>query len=324
MAYTTDDRKQSYEGHHPQTDQSLTLFVGCLDPLTTKDEIVSYFKNYDHWIKGKLIVNFKTGQSKQCALLFCSNQKGVNAILEIDHYLRNRRLRINLAQKDLKGTKNLDLFQIQISGLEPDVTEDSINDVFSCYKGFNKVRLVQGLHPKQKKVAIIYFDDHESARLILQSSHIRIGQKNCKITAYQKDTNSIAQSTPTSPVDNPPKKINITQSYLNFESESNETFMNKSTSEWGTPKTQTFNHDSYYHKPLSPLEITPIGKFTGLYSSIENQEYSQQNHHAFVHPVEAEKDDLYKIFCLPLPPIFSKKENTLLKKSSESKETREE
>ena len=51
---------------HGQSSTSTNLFVGCLDPMTAKDEVWRYFQIFDGKVKVKLIVDFKTGKSKQC------------------------------------------------------------------------------------------------------------------------------------------------------------------------------------------------------------------------------------------------------------------
>jgi RNA recognition motif-containing protein len=55
-------RKDSFG---PEVESEPVLFIGCLDPLTTKDDIMDYFRPYDHFIKAKLIYKLNTNQSKQ-------------------------------------------------------------------------------------------------------------------------------------------------------------------------------------------------------------------------------------------------------------------
>lgn len=316
----SDANQQSFDGNQHHTSQALTLFVGCLDPQTTKDDLTAYFRNFDPWIKTKLIINFKTGQSKQCGLLFCSSFETMNKILGEEHFLHHRRVRVNPGQNEFKGTKINDLYQVQISGLDPDISLDALNEVFMKYQGFVKVRLVQGLHPKQKKVAILYFDDHASAQAVLEHSHIQVGHRNCKVSPYYKDTNSYLP---------PPNfghspEVGIRNSCPTFGKEvSGSNSLRHQFQLDDTPKTQASDNSINKQRPLSPLRLGPMESFINY--SNTGQDKQKAASQAFVHPVEAEKDALYRIFCdLPLPPQFEKKEDPQLKISSESKETRDE
>lgn len=320
LAGTSDVTYQGTDGGF-QEDQSLTLFVGCLDPQTTKEDLILYFKHFDPWIRAKLIVNFKTGQSKQCGLLFCSSPVAVKNILQADHCIRQRRVRVNPAQTEYKGTKINELFQVQISGLDPDVTSDCLTDTFSYFKGFSKARLVQGLHPKQKKVAIIYFEEEENANTLLQYSHVKVGQRSCKVSPYHKDTNSIAS----------PKSAIMHQEPLNkYSSQSfgqqmaNCKKMHSQPQIGDTPKTHASESSLSRLRPLSPLRLVPLSQFQGRSHFNSDHENPKTGPQAFVLPVEAEKDSLYRIFCLPPPPQFERKEDPALKISAESKETRDE
>lgn len=302
-------------------DQSLTLFVGCLDPQTTKEDLIFHFKNFDPWVKAKLIVNFKTGQSKQCGLLFCSSAMGLKSILQAEHSIHQRKVRVNQAQNEYKGTKISELFQIQISGLDPDITIDAISEVFENFHGFNKARLVQGLHPKQKKVAILYFDGLEAAQAVLNNSHVKVGQRNCKVSPYNKDTNSI-----------PVSKLKFSEDFgistpaLGSDQGTDRPFGSQPHIDL-VPKMMKSETSSIGHRPLSPLKLVPMDQFKNHQSKADPFEIDDEGHNgpqAFVHPVEEEKDSLYRIFCLPPPPKFDPRENPQLKISSESKETRDE
>ena len=302
-------------------DQSLTLFVGCLDPLTTKDDLIVYFKHFDPWIKAKLIVNFKTGQSKQCGLLFCSSPMAFKNILQADHCIRQRRVRVNPAQTEYKGSKITELFQVQISGLDPDVTLDCLTDTFSFFRGFSKARLVQGLHPKQKKVAIIYFEELEDANIVLQYSHVKVGQRSCKVSLYNKDTNPIASQKSVVIHQEPIIKYSgqsFGQQMASFKK------MNTQPQMGDTPKTHASESSVRRQRPLSPLRLIPLSKFYGKTHFDNDHENIQTAPLAYVLPVEAEKDSLYRIFCLPSPPQFERKQDPILKISAESKETRDE
>ena len=304
-----------------RVDQSLTLFVGCLDPQTSKDDLCGHFKQFDPWVKAKLIVNFKTGQSKQCGLLFCSSPSSLKVIMAEDHYIHQRRIRVNPAQSEYKGTKNHDYVKVHISGLEPDISLSTITETFSVIRGFCKARLVQGLHPKQKKVAVLYFEGPADAGAVLQHSHIKVGFRNCKVTPYHKEKHSFQPSDGILGL----KEKDAHEQWPSFSHEGNGS-QDTCTSPFNnhSPKTNSSECSTSGQRRLSSLtlKLGTIQDISGQ-SSHEN-ESTQKSDQAYVHPVEIEKDSLYRIFCLPPPPQFDEKQDPILKASSDSRETRDE
>ena len=300
-------------------DQSLTLFVGCLDPQTSKDDLIGHFIQFDPWVKAKLIVNFKTGQSKQCGLLFCSSPSAHQSILIIDHYIHQRRVRVNPAQSEYIGTKNQDYVRVQISGLDPDIHLSTITETFAMMRGFCKARLVQGLHPKQKKVAILYFEGPVDAHVILQYSHIKVGHRNCKVSPYHKENNPFQQSKGMLSL----KETDSQNKWPSFSKEGISSFATCTSPLNGdTPKTKTSESSVSRQRPLSPLRLGVIQDYSDRFSL--EKDNGQRTDQAYVHPVEIEKDSLYRIFCLPSPPQFEQKQDPILKASSDSRETRDE
>lgn len=275
-----------------------SIFVGCLDPATTKNDIISYFKMFDKGVKAKLIVNFKTGQSKQCALVFCSSQEVCQEILKHEHYLHERRLRLDYAQDEFKGKKADQLAAIQISGLDPETTQEELLSYFEQVHGFRKVRLIKGLHPKQKKVAVLYFADRYSAQEVLNQSHLKIGKRNCKVTEYSKDKPLINQSmTYESPTQNVPKPIMMSFNppmYHDLEACSPQMYSTgpQSISSFGSPSYRGgASPGTEGPRRIAPLKLNPGFLLTPTDTPKSRPE------DAFVHPVEVQDDDLFRIFC---------------------------
>lgn len=275
-----------------------TIFVGCLDPRTLKEDVVSYFKLFDRKVKAKLIVNFKTGQSKQCALLFCSSQEACQEILKHDHYLHERRLRLDYAQDEFKGKKTDQMVPIQISGLDPETTIEGLLEYFEQVPGFKKARLVKGLHPKQKKVAVLYFADSDSAQEVLNQYHLKIGKRNCKVAEYVKDKAGIHQSVNFEAYTKYPQKP-IAMSYNpqgqdNWESNSPQSYSSGFQSM--TSNTSPSFKGGVSPGTEAPRRIEPLKLNQGFHLlPAEPQKPRQED--TFVHPVEVQEDDLFRIFC---------------------------
>lgn len=328
METTFSDETKSHEGSN-----QLSLFVGCLDPSTTKDDIVHYFRQFDPSVKAKLIVNFKTGLSKQCALLFCSSPYYCDLILQKEHHLHQRRLRVDRAQEEYKGKKTEQFIAIQVSGLDPAITIDEVNAFFANYEGFSRARLIQGLHPKQKKVAVVYFNDSVKAEQLLKCTHVQIGNRNCKIAEYSKDK---------SPELNP-KQFSYAGNYqvsgrpFQFPSYGINQFQyNPSMVHPGHYKPNfSLSGDSDSSKSLGKSGQSKVLQPLKLevFKSIpkEQDKFNQQDRkgseESYVHPVEIEDDDLYRIFCGTKDKINNRDETNSksagfgFRKIVESKET---
>ena len=252
---------------------------------------------FDGKVKVKLIVDFKTGKSKQCALLFCSSKDACQEILRHQHYLHERHLRLDYAQDEFKGKKADQLVPIQISGLDPETTQEELMNYFKDVYGFRKARLIKGLHPKQKKVAVLYFLDTHSAQEMLNESHIKIGKRNCKVTEYAKDKPTIHQSmtygTPTHATPKPMMMSFNPPMYHDLEASSPSMYSTgyQSMSSYGSPS---------YGGGASPgtdtpRKIEPLKLNSGLL--LMPTEPPKLLEDTFVHPVEVQEDDLFRIFC---------------------------
>lgn len=291
---------EAHDAHHKHQHRppvENTIFVGCLDPMTTKNDIIAYFKMFDKGMKAKLIVNFKTGQSKQCALLFCSSKDACHEILKHQHYLHERHLRLDYAQDEFKGKKADQLVPIQISGLDPETTQEELMNYFKDVYGFRKARLIKGLHPKQKKVAVLYFLDKHSAQEMLNESHIKIGTRNCKVTEYSKDKPMINQSmtygTPTHASPKPMMMSFNPPMYHDLEASSPSMYST------GYQSISSYSSPSYRGGASpgndAPRKIEPLKLNSGLL--LMPTDLAKPLEDTFVYPVEVQDDDLFRIFC---------------------------
>ena len=299
------DRENKPITHTPIMNEPRALFVGCLDPKTTEADLSAYFRQFDQRVTVKLIIDFNTKLFKQCAIVTCSNQASCDWILELDHFLMGRKLRVELADDGKKGKKVGATFPIQVSGIEPTVDLDELVETFSEFSGLIKARFVQGIHPKQKKVAIIMFDNFDSFSKILNESHIRVGERNCRVTEYLTKQRAL-QGSP-APLSRS-EVLDITHSSL---SSNNNLMPLAQSSETGMPQ----NMKGLLFKPqLLDFGTTPLiadrinttrtkincksspFNFDQEAASLPEAKLSQST---YLYPVEVESDNLFKIFCHP-------------------------
>lgn len=279
-----------------------SLFVGCLDPGTTKTDIVRYFSQFDPLVKAKLIINFKTGQSKQCALLFLSSTAACDLILQQEHYLHQRRLRVDRAQAEFKGKKNEGFASVQVSGLDPGITIEEVYQFFGNFEGFSKARLIQGLHQKQKKVAVVQFNTLEAAQELLKNSHVRIGERNCKLAEYVKEKpQTSAIQTPQMQGNHQPFNSGFFQASLEpsgFMSMLQPSQVYSQGRSGGSGDSKSLMSEGFgggFSKPLQPLRLNPHHDLQ--HSQTNENQIRKGSGGAFLHAVEVEDDDLFRIFC---------------------------
>ena len=263
------------------TSEPRALFVGCLDPSTTEYDLVNYFRVFDPKITVKLIKDAETHQTKQCAIVTCSGFDSFKDILSQTHHLHGRLLRVEIADDDKKGKKVGTVYRLQISGIETTIELNEIVDVLGEFPGLTQARFVNGLHPKQKKVAIATFESPESFNMLLHQGKIRIGERDCKITEYIQK-----------PKWNPQPMARDHPSFQNSEAGQTEPTMSHSGA-------------SLFNKPFMPMQKLSLNPQKPLMN--RSAPFTHENPapptklslSTYVHPVEKQADGLFKIFCSP-------------------------
>lgn len=82
------------------------IYVGNLSYNTSEDELRDYFSQYGNIEDIKLIIDFNTGRSKGFGFItFGSNQDCENAIAANGVELGGRKLKVNIARDDNRGTR---------------------------------------------------------------------------------------------------------------------------------------------------------------------------------------------------------------------------
>lgn len=284
-------------------ENELTLFVGCLDPSTSQAEFEGYFLRLDPALSAKLILEFSTNRSKQCGLLFCSSVETRDRILSTEHVLQGRILRVSLAQAERKGKKTGQTYPVQVSGLDPNCTLEQLQEAFAQFSGLVGIRFVQGIHPKQKKVAILTFDNPDSPKCILSDTHFKIGSRNCKVAEYIQKGQMFPKLSQSCPYGSPQQLDQSMMSQSQLSSSSQPWLLGTLTQ--GSPLAMSRVVAS---PAIGPAQTTPAMQKKGLSklslgcpflpsSQTHSHTLAAKTPASYVLPVEVEEDSLFRIFC---------------------------
>lgn len=152
-----------------------TLFVGSLPASTTPEELEALFAVYGK-IKAKLIFDYESMRSKQCALLFCPNTTVAERIRSSAHYLDGRELRVDWADAHRKGIKEV-AHTLFVGNLPINATESTIAHYFSRFGVVTRVKLFRNQSTaNQSQNAFLRFEDEEPIKIVLGN---RRGHKFC-------------------------------------------------------------------------------------------------------------------------------------------------
>ena len=154
----------------------LTLFVGAIGSETTTESIASYFEGFGTVNKVKIIVDWVTKQSKDCALVYFTSQDSVRKVLDFPkHIIDGRVVRVEPADRTKKGTKLNEANALHVSCIHHLTPNREVIEYFAIFGQitsckFFKERSMDG----SLKGAIIRFEKYYSLErvLLLGSEHL--------------------------------------------------------------------------------------------------------------------------------------------------------
>lgn len=283
----------------PSQETPITLFVGCLDPSTTEIVLKDYFTKFFSKLSVKLLFEKESMRFKQCALVTVYDSEAVKSLLKEKHSLLGRNIRVDYACEDKKGKKPSQKYQIQVSSIPPTTPLEDVQKAFKKYPGVVKVIFVAGIHAKQKKVAVVTFDNPESFGKILKETHFRINDKNCKVAEYIPKNQTLCPA-PHPPISKLPSPSKSSQSVFSKDiSDSYSTFTPSQFSQ--NPPRKGLALKKLNLEALTPpvLPRTPGFLSQPPADSPRQPTRKLSSSNQYVHPVEVENDSLFKIFCEP-------------------------
>lgn len=124
------------------------LFVGGLDDKVTGEQLKVYFSKYGQIQEVNIIVDWVTGKSKRCALVFCSDPETANSILSFKkHLVHRRRVRVSRADVNKRGTKIIKARILHLSQIHPSITLPELEQYLSSFGSVKKLRLTPVSNP---------------------------------------------------------------------------------------------------------------------------------------------------------------------------------
>lgn len=128
----------------PTTNSEHNLFVGGLSESTSKQTLLSYFSGFGNISEVNLIIDWVTGKSKRCAIIFCEDEQTANKILNVrGHCIDDRKVRVDKADSKKKGTKIVKTTKIFLGNVHLSITEDELREYFSALGKVKHMKLIQ-------------------------------------------------------------------------------------------------------------------------------------------------------------------------------------
>jgi RNA recognition motif-containing protein len=285
---------------------SPTLFVGSLSPECTPESIEAYFSQFGGQVHSKIIVDWVTLRSKQCALLFCPDvETAENILSKPDHVLGGKLLRVTWADEEKRGTKKIDTANIGFVGnISQDLSEQQVAAYFCKFGEVSKVKFFKNKSTADKtKNAFIKFKEEEGLKAMLAKRHShRLDGRLLKCAPFKP--NSKAYQLENVPESAPPtgsfggkrgevRQYRFQEQYdtANFPQDP-QAMLTTALGKIGSSAFQGLTNNTSQGRAKDTPATTPP------FSSSQSTEKSEQClNFYYVHAVEFESDELFKIFC---------------------------
>jgi RNA recognition motif-containing protein len=151
-----------------------TLFVGGLSESTKKETLESYFSTYGPITEVNLIIDWVTGKSKRCAIVFCQDGETTAKILGFKgHCIDDRKVRVDKADSKKKGTKIVKTTKIFLGHVHPSISELELKDYFTSYGAVKHMKLIKNnfLPHSGGQNGFLEFFDQSQAQKLLNDRH---------------------------------------------------------------------------------------------------------------------------------------------------------
>lgn len=157
-----------------QQESAITLFIGGLGQSTTKETLSAYFSKYGPVSKVNLIIDWVTGKSKRCAIIFCEDIATVDKIMSVkSHTIEGKKVRVDRADSKKKGTKIVKTSKIFVGQVHPSLSQIDLEQYFSSFGEVKHMRLIKNnLIPfSSAQNGYLEFFDQKDAQKLLNSRH---------------------------------------------------------------------------------------------------------------------------------------------------------
>jgi len=147
-----------------------SIFIGSMKSGTGKPELLQYFSSFGNVKKIKIILDWETGKSKNCAILWFKKQYSVDLVLAQEvHAILGWIIRVDRPDDSKRGTKILSSNKVMISQIPKHINN---SDVLRTFLYFGEILNLKTEIKAQKSSTwscSIEFVSQESANLAIGS-----------------------------------------------------------------------------------------------------------------------------------------------------------
>lgn len=188
-----------YDNYSEKSSNQPVLFVGSLPPESTPQDLQGYFSQLGVKVSVKIIVDWITHRSKQCALIFCDSYETGEWLLTLNHEFNGKTLRLDWADNEKRGTKKIETNILFVGNIYENSSEDSIRAYFSKYGNVINIKCFSNRSTAPNcKNAFVKFNEGKAIDLILASRHNhRIEGKHVKVAQFKPNTKAYHMDTET-------------------------------------------------------------------------------------------------------------------------------
>lgn len=146
--------ESKYPKSSTQENSDSVLFVGGLSEQTKKEALKAYFEQFGGVEDVQIIVDYVTGKSKRCALIFCASKEIANlALVKKKHMLERRKMRVSKADLSKRGTKVIKAKQLHLTQIHPSITNEDLEAYLKTFGPIKKLRLTPAQDPSQDPIS---------------------------------------------------------------------------------------------------------------------------------------------------------------------------
>ena len=172
-----------------------TLFVGSLSEFTSEAGLKEYFETFGKIVRAKLITDSKS-LSKQCALIFCKDEKTCRKVLKkAAHWIDGKQVRITQADDSKKSTKCFVENTLFIGNIHYHSTETDLWNYFGFFGDIISLKVFTIAKDAQTLNCIINFRSRTTIDAIMSTPNKhKIRGRRLRCSLYKKPKSSEDES----------------------------------------------------------------------------------------------------------------------------------
>ena len=292
----------------------LTLFVGAIGPQASEESLSSYFDGFGRVAKVKIIVDWNTKQSKECALVYFTSPDSVRKVLAFPkHIIDGRLVRVEPADRTKKGSKILETPTLFVSNISYLTVHGKVIEYFSRFGQITSCKFCNDRNSDGARTqsANIRFEKQHSIERIFSSGtkHLVGGNEVCCSILnsaternYDYENNDEDQLRPASAQKGMPHSESSDDFDYMSEFQPQGSYKPNNTHLDYQESRYNDTDVDFTHPNLHPISTEPIPQ--GPMPVLEIDEAGNRptntpipKPQSLLLPMEHQKDDLFQIFC---------------------------